>query len=398
VQKPALEGGKPQRKNYLPYGQHKLTSTDIAGAERVLRSKWITQGPVVDDFEKAFATKIGCRYAVSVNSGTAALHTAIASLGLRPSDEVLTTPLTFIATINSILYVGGKPVFADIDPTTLNLDAKDAEGRITENTKAVIFVHFAGNPAGFQDVIQLSRDRRLSVIDDASHALGARHSGKMIGSFTESITTFSFHPVKHITTGEGGMVATASESVAQFAKAFRNHGITREARERYGPRSPWTYDVEYLGWNYRLNDIGSAIGISQLKRLETGLARRAAIARFYGQQFKDLPQIEIPSNQVDNTHAWHLYTTILREGELRINRDRFVEALRAENIGATVHYPPAHLFSFHREKLDYKEGDFPVAESVSRRIVSLPIFPSMSSKDCEDVTQAVKKILDFYAK
>lgn len=398
MKKPALEGGRPQRKQYLPYGQHRLSSLDIAAATRVLKSKWITQGPIVDEFEKAFSTRIGCRYAVSVNSGTAALHAATASLGLGPGDEVLTTPLTFIATINAIIYAGARPVLADIDPLTLNLDAKEAENRINENTRAIIFVHYAGNPSGFADIIQLSQNRQLSLIDDASHALGARYNDRTIGSFAESISTFSFHPVKHITTGEGGMVATANKEAAEFAKTFRNHGITREVRERYGANAPWYYDVGLLGWNYRLNDIGSAIGLSQLQRLESVLAKRTAIAQFYQREFRNLPKIELPSTQANAMHAWHLYTVILREEELTIDRDKFVEALRAENIGATVHYSPAHLFSFHRNRLGYREGDFPNAESVSRRIVSLPIFPDMSRTDCDDVVQAVRKVLNFYAR
>lgn len=398
MRKPALEGGKPQRRQYLPYGQHKLTPTDIMGAQKVLKSRWITQGPVVDDFEKAFADAIGCRYTVAVNSGTAALHAAAASLGLGPRDEVLTTPLTFIATVNAILHVGAKPVFADIDPTTLNLDPKDVASRINSNTRAIVFVHFAGNPAGFGSTIDLCSKYRLSLIDDASHALGARCNGRMIGSFEESITTFSFHPVKHITTGEGGMMATSSETTAEFARSFRNHGITRESPERHGPRTSWNYDVKLLGWNYRLNDIGCAIGLSQLKRLERGLARRAAIARFYEQQFKHMPQIQTPSTRPGTMHAWHLYTIILREDELSIGHDRFIAALRAENIGAALHYPPAHLFSFHRDRLGYKEGDFPNAELVSHSIVSLPIFPSMSRADCQDVVQAVRKVVNFYAR
>jgi perosamine synthetase len=398
VQKPALEGGKPQRERYLPYGQHKLTSNDIDAAIRVLKSKWITQGPIVDEFENAFATRIGCRHAIAVNSGTAALHAAVASLNLSPGDEVITTPLTFIATINAILYVGAKPTFADINPETLNIDPKDAASRITEKTKAMIFVHFAGNPSGFGDAVELSHNHQLSLIDDASHALGAKCKGRMIGSTNESISTFSFHPVKHITTGEGGMVTTGDAEKAEFIKTFRNHGITSQARERYGANAPWHYDATLLGWNYRLNGVGCALGMSQLQRLSGLLAKRTKIARFYDREFKDLAQIQLQSIETDCQHAWHLYPVILRLEELTVDRDKFLSALRAENIGATVHYSPAHLFSFHRSRLGYKEGDFPIAESVSNRIVSLPNFPSMSQADCNDVVQAVKKLLTYYSK
>lgn len=398
MQKPALEGGKPQRRRYLPYGQHKLTRNDIDAVVRVLKSKWITQGPIVDEFESAFAAKIGCRHAIAVNSGTAALHAAVASLNLKPGDEVITTPLTFIATINAILYVGAKPTFADIDPETLNLDPKDAAHRITKNTKAIIFVHFAGNPSGFGDVVELSQNRPLSLIDDASHALGAKYKGRMIGSFSESISTFSFHPVKHITTGEGGMVTTGDAEKAEFIKTFRNHGLTSQARERYGSNAPWHYDATLLGWNYRLNGVGCALGISQLNRLRNVLEKRVAIARFYDREFKDLPQIQLQSMEPGCDHAWHLYPVILKLEQLTVDRDRFLSALRAENIGATVHYSPAHLFSFHRDRLGYKEGDFPIAEATSNRIISLPIFPSMSHADCKDVVQAVRKLLTFYSR
>ena len=398
MQKPALEGGKPQRRRYLPYGQHKLTSKDIDAAIRVLKSKWITQGPIVDEFEKAFATRIGCKHAIAVSSGTAALHAAVASLGLKPGDEVLTTPLTFIATINAILYVGAKPVLADINPETLNLDSNDAADRINEGTKALIFVHFAGNPSGFAAITSLCRSRHISLIDDASHALGATCQGKAVGSFDESVSTFSFHPVKHITTGEGGMVTTADRERAEFVRTFRTHGITSQARERHGAKAPWSYDVQTLGWNYRLSDIGSALGLSQLRRLKQVLVKRASIAKFYQREFKDLPQIQLQSVEPGNRHAWHLYEILLRSDELTVDRDRFLAALRAENIGATVHYSPAHLFSFHRRVLGYMEGAFPIAESVSRRIVSLPIFPTMSRIDCEDVAQAVRKVVSFYAR
>jgi dTDP-4-amino-4,6-dideoxygalactose transaminase len=398
MRKPALEGGKPQRKSYLPYGHHKLTTADLQQVERVLKSNWITQGPVVDEFEKVFAKKIGCNYAVSLSSGTAAIHTAMASLGLKAGDEVLTTPLTFIATINSILYVGAKPVLADIDPNTMNLDPKDVERRVTGNARAVIFVHFTGSPAGFRDVIQISQEHGLKLVDDASHALGAKCNGKMVGSFEESVSTFSFHPVKHVTTGEGGMLTTASTETAEFAKTFRNHGLRRVTVDRSGSHTSWTYDVGMLGWNYRLNDIGSALGISQLRRLESGLAKRAAIARFYSKEFRDIPQIKTPAIDPDVKPAWHLYTIVLQEDGLKIDRDRFIEALRAENIGAALHYPPAHLFSYHRERLGFKEGDFPVAESISRRIVSLPIFPTMTRTDRGDVVEAVRKVVEFYTK
>lgn len=398
MDKPALEGGRPQRKYYLPYGQHRLTVADIRRAETVLRSKWITQGPVIDQFEGSFARMIGCRYAIALNSGTAALHTAVASLGLEPGDEVITTPLTFIATVNSILYVGAKPVLADINPGTLNLDQGEVAKLISPKTKAIIFVHFAGNPTGFKNILQLSKDSGLALIDDASHALGARSDGKMIGSFKESVTVFSFHPVKHITTGEGGMIVTANERTAAFARVFRNHGIDREARARHGAAAPWSYDIKSLGWNYRLTDIGAAIGLSQLERLEAGLTKRAKIAQFYSKRFADLPQIEIPSQEGNVRHAWHLYPVLINERELKVDRDRFIQLLRAENIGAAVHYPPAHLFSFHLSRLGYKQGDFPNAEDASRHIVSLPIFPAMSKADCEDVTHGVRKIVRFYAR
>jgi len=395
---PAFEGGKPQRRRYLPYGQHNLTPTDVNAAIRVLRSKWITQGPIVDEFEEAFSKAIGCEHAVAVNSGTAALHAAVASLNLKPSDEVITTPLTFVATINAILFAGAKPRLADIDPMTLNLDPKAVADRLTENTRAVIFVHFAGNPSGFGDFIELSRDRQLSLIDDASHALGAKHNKRRIGSFHESTSTFSFHPVKHVTTGEGGMVTTADAKKADFIRAFRNHGITSQARERYGTTAPWHYDAQFLGWNYRLNDISCSLGSSQLRRLGNILARRAAIAEFYQRKFKGTPQIELQTVRTDCQHAWHLFPILLRLEALDVDRDRFLSALRAENIGAAVHYSPAHLFSFHRRVLGYKKGDFPVAESVSSRIISLPIFPTMTRRDCDDVVRAVKKLMDYYAK
>ncbi len=386
---PAVLGGRPTRDRMLPYGRQDVQESDIQAVAEVLRSDWLTNGPTVARFEEAFAKQVGARFAVAFSSGTAALHAAACVAGIGQGDEVILSPLTFLASANCILYCGATPVFADIDPETLNLDPKRAEEKLSPRTRAVLPVHFAGLPCAMGALQALADPRHLTLIEDAAHALGAREAGRPIGSLSP-LTTFSFHPVKHITTGEGGMVTTDDPQLGSGLRRFRNHGIEREVRER---QATWRQDMVDLGYNYRLSDIHSALGLSQLSRLEASLARREQIAATYQEAFAELREVTVAPTRADCRHAWHIYPLRLQPERLREDRETIFQALRAENIGASVHYLPVHLHPYYRERFGTRWGMCPAAEAAADRLLSLPLFPRMTDGDVADVVAAVRKVI-----
>jgi perosamine synthetase len=393
----AIYGGAPVREKLLPYGRQSLDDEDIRAVVRVLKSDWLTTGPKVDEFEDQFAAWIGARYAISFSSGTAALHGAAFAATLGPGDEAITTPLTFCATANCILYQGATPVFADVSRDTLNLDPREVFEKLTvrtsSRTKAIIAVDYAGHPAALDELGRLAKTHGVLLIEDACHALGAEFQGKRVGSIAD-MTVFSFHPVKHLTTGEGGMVATNDARLAETLRRFRNHGITAEARQRH-ESGQWFYEMVMLGFNYRLTDIACALGLSQLEKLGANLARRREIAARYAEAFRDLPAIVIPAVRDDVVPAWHLYPVRLQLELLGTGRGEIFQAVRAENIGVNVHYIPVHQHPYYRERFNNEAG-FPVAEDAYERLMSLPMFHSMRAQDVEDVIHAVRKVVTFY--
>ena len=390
----AIDGGSPVRNTLLPYGRQSVDEADIQVVVDVLRSSWLTTGPKVDEFEQAFAAYVGAGYAVSFSSGTAALHAAAFTAGLKPGDEAITTPLTFAATANCILYQGATPVFADVSRDTLNIDPPQVEKKITPRTRAIIPVDYAGHPADLDSAIGFARKHGLIVIEDACHALGAEYRGSRVGSLAD-MTVFSFHPVKHITTGEGGMVATNNPKFAETLRRFRNHGISSDARQRQSA-GQWHYEMVLLGFNYRLPDIVCALGMEQLKKLEPNLSRRRTIAAMYDAAFRHLPGIIPPAVMSEVNPAWHLYPVRLDLEKLSAHRGQIFRALRAENIGVNVHYIPVHLHPYYRDRFGYRGGEFPIAEDAYSRLISLPMFHSMSDQDVADVIHAVKKMLANY--
>jgi UDP-4-amino-4,6-dideoxy-N-acetyl-beta-L-altrosamine transaminase len=392
----AVHGGQPVRKTLLPYGHQNVDEDDIRAVVEVLRSDWITTGPKVAEFEEAFAEYVGARYAVSFSSGTAALHGAAFAAGLGPGDEAITTPLTFCATANCVLYQGASPVFADVCSDTLNLDADAVARRITSHTKAILPVDYAGHPADLDPLLELADRHGLVVIEDACHALGAEYKGRRVGSISH-MTVFSFHPVKHITTGEGGMVTTDDAELARRLRMFRNHGIDSDARQRQA-QGQWYYEMLTLGYNYRLTDIGCALGLSQLRRLDANLARRREIAARYNASFHDIRAVILPAVRPNVNPAWHLYPIRLDLPKLRVGRAEIFRALRAENIGVNVHYIPVHLHPYYRERFGYQGGECPGAERAYEQLVSLPMFHGMTDQDIEDVIRAVRKVLEYYAR
>ena len=393
----AIHGGSPVRKSLLPYGRQSLDDADIQAVVEVLKSDWLTTGPKVGEFEERFAAWVGARHAVSFSSGTAALHGAAFAAGLEAGDEAITTPMTFCATANCILYQGATPVFADVSPDTLNLDPKEVSKKVSARTKAIFAVDYAGHPAALDELgqaeTQVPQGRSPLLIEDACHALGAEYRGKRVGGIAD-MTVFSFHPVKHLTTGEGGMVTTNDARLAEILRRFRNHGISSEARQRQ-EAGQWFYEMVLLGFNYRLTEIACALGLSQLERLDANVARRREIAAQYGEAFRDLPAIVIPAVREDVNPAWHLYPIRLKLEMLAVGRGEIFQALRAENIGVNVHYIPVHQHPYYRERSKSKES-YPVTEHAYERLISLPMFHSMTVQDVEDVIHALLKVVTHY--
>ncbi|HKI25813.1 MAG TPA: UDP-4-amino-4,6-dideoxy-N-acetyl-beta-L-altrosamine transaminase [Candidatus Sulfotelmatobacter sp.] len=392
----ALHGGSPVRKTLLPYGRQSVDEADIQAVVDVLRSDWLTTGPKVGEFEEIFALRVGAAHAVSFTSGTAALHAAAFAAGLKPGDEAITTPLTFAATANCVLYQGATPVFADVSNDTINLDPERALSKISAKTRVVIPVDYAGHPADMAAFTDIARRHGLIVIEDACHALGAEYGGRRVGSIAD-MTVFSFHPVKHVTTGEGGMVTTDNPQLAETLRRFRNHGISSDARQRQ-KAGQWHYEMVLLGFNYRLPDVACALGIEQLKRLDANLARRRQIAAEYTAAFREVPGVISPAVRSDVNPAWHLYPIRLDLEKLTADRSEIFRALRAENIGVNVHYIPVHTHPYYRERFGYRGGEFPVAENAYARLISLPMFHGMITQDVKDVIAAVTKVCSAYLK
>jgi perosamine synthetase len=392
----AADGGVPVRSTLLPYGRQSIGEDDVQAVIDVLRSDWLTIGPKVAEFEEAFAAYVGAKFAVSFSSGTAALHGAAFVAGLRPGDDAITSPLTFAATANCILYQGATPVFADVCADTLNLDPQEVAERITPHTRALLPVDYAGHPADMDAMLALAERHGLVVIEDACHALGAEYQRCRVGS-SAHMTVFSFHPVKHLTTGEGGMVTTGRADYAEALRRFRNHGISSDARQRQA-EGQWYYKMTLLGFNYRLSDISCALGLSQLNKLEANLGRRREIARRYNAAFSNLDAVEMPVVRDHVTPAWHLYPIRVCPEKLSVGRGEIFRALRTENIGVNVHYIPVHLHPYYRDQFGYRGGEFPVAEDAYDRVISIPMFHGMSHVDVEDVIRAVNKVVGHYAK
>ena len=390
----AIQGGTPVRKTLLPYGHQSIDEADIRAVVETLRSDWLTTGPKIAEFEQAFAIRTGAKHAVSFSSGTAALHAAAFTAGLKAGDEAITSPLTFVATANCVLYQGAVPVFADVSPDTLNLDPEQVVARLTSRTRAILPVDYAGHPADLDPVLQLAERHGLVVIEDASHALGAEYKSRPVGSLSH-MTVFSFHPVKHITTGEGGMVTTDNAQFAETLRRFRNHGISSDARQRQSA-GQWHYEMVLLGFNYRLTDIACALGIQQLKKLEANLSRRRQIAERYAEAFRQISEVIAPAVRPAVNPAWHLFPILIDGVKLKADRGQVFRALRAENIGVNVHYIPVHRHPYYSERFGYRGGEYPVAEDAYERLISLPMFHGMSDQDAEDVIRAVDKVISHF--
>lgn len=388
----AMLGGGPVRETFLPYARHTIEADDLAAVADVLGGDWLTQGPTVARFEEALALVGGAAYAVAFSSGTAALHAACWVAGLGPGDEAITTPLTFAATANAVVYQSASPVFADIDAATLNLDPDAVKRAATDRTRALLPMDFAGLPCDYDVLLPLAREHGWIVIQDAAHSLGGAYGGRPVGALAD-MTIFSFHPAKLITCGEGGAVLTNDPRLADRLKRMRHHGI------RYpDPGEPWRYEIEEPGHNYRITDFQCALGLNQLRKLEKFLASRDRLARRYRDRLAGSPFVELPSHPSGRRHGWHLFVALLRLDRLSADQDTILKALRAENIGVQLHYPLVYRHPFYANRFGYAPGLCPVAEEIERRLMTLPLFPSMTEADQDHVLRALDKVFSHFAR
>jgi perosamine synthetase len=388
----AIDGGQPVRASLLPYAHQVIDDSDIEAVTAALRSDWLTTGPRVGEFEAALADATGARHAIAFSSGTAALHGATAVAGLGPGDEAITTPMTFVATANAVLYVGATPSFADVEPGSLLIAPPAVAAAITERTKAIIAVDYAGQPADYTALRALADavpGEPLTIIADASHSLGATFEGRAVGTLAD-LTVLSLHPAKIMTTGEGGAVLTDRPDFAAALRRFRNHGIETEL----AARRDWTYAMVELGYNYRLTDFAAALGQAQLERLDTWLARRRSLAAGYAERLAGHWALELPVVDPRADPAWHFMFIRLRSDRLRVDRSAVYHALRAEGIGVNVHYIPVHQHPFYRERASGMS--FPVAEAAYERLLTLPLHAGMSDGDLDDVIAAIDKVTSAY--
>jgi len=368
----------------IPYGRQWVDENDIQAVVDVLQSDWLTTGPKVEEFEHAFAGYVGARYAVAVSNGTAALHTAMFALGVGPGDEVIIPPMTFVATANVVVFQGGTPVFTDVHADTLLIDPRKVQEKITSRTKAIIAVDYAGQPCDYDALHSIAKKNGLALVADACHSLGAEYKGNKVGTLAD-LTVFSFHPVKHITTGEGGMIATDDQELAERMRTFRNHGIEVDHAKR-AEQGTWYYEMTDLGYNYRITDFQCALGLSQLERLPSFLQRRRGIAKMYDQAFASLVGINPLHRSHDVESSFHLYV-------IRVNdRERVFAQLREKGIGVNVHYLPIHLQPYYQKTLGTGDGLCPVAEEVFKHILSIPLFPQMNDNDIERVVTVIEEI------
>ncbi len=371
----------------IPYGKHLITDDDIKAVTDVLHSDWLTTGPAVGEFERLFAETVTAKYAVAMSSGTAALHAMMSVLAIKPGDEVIIPSMTFAATANCVVYQGGKPVFADVDADTLLLDPISVEEKITPATKAIIAVDYAGQPCDYNSLIDIAKKYNIALTADACHSLGAEYHGRKAGSLAQ-MSAFSFHPVKHITTGEGGMVSTDSKKTAQALQKFRNHGIDTDHHQR---GTSWYYEMTNLGYNYRLSDIQCALGISQLPKNSEWLIKRQKIAARYDQAFSSLPGISPLKKHKNIYHAYHLYVVRLNSKVIGKSRKTIFQKLRQAGIGVNVHYIPVHLHPYYRNNFGTHPGDCPIAEEAYKEIISLPMFPGLQRPEQDEVIEQISK-------
>ena len=390
-----------KRENFLPFALPDIGEAEYLEVKDAMQSGWITTGPKTKLFEKEFATKVGAKHAIAVSSCTAAMHLSLEAIGLQPGDEVITSPYTFASTGEVIRYFQADPVFVDINPHDFNINTDLIENAITDRTRAIMPVHFAGLPVNMDEITKIAQKYNLAIIEDAAHAFPTNYKGRLIGvtrsksggHIDKSIVCFSFYATKTITTGEGGMICTDNDEIADRCRIMALHGISRDAWKRYTSEGNWYYEIMAPGYKYNMTDLASAIGLVQLKKVEQMRNRRKEIAYRYNESFYHYPQVQIPETGNDDEHAWHLYTLRLNKGSLKIDRNKFIDDLKARNIGTSVHFIPLHTHPYYKETYGYAPEDFPVAYSEFQKVISLPIYSKMSDQDVTDVINSVIEII-----
>jgi len=382
----------PVRSQLLPYCVPDIRQEEIDEVVDTLRSGWITTGPKVQAFERRFAEYVGAQSAVAVNSCTGGLHVALAAADIGPGDEVIVPTVTFAATANVVILRGATPVLVDVEPDTLNIAPEAIEAAVTSRTRAVIPVHLYGHPVDVDGVLEMAGRHGLLTIEDAAHAIATEWRGRRIGSMGYA-TVFSFYAIKNLTTAEGGMITTNDEEYAERMRIWTLHGISRDAWKRYSAEGSWYYEVVLPGYKYNMTDIQAALGLRQLDRIEWITRRRAELAARYDDGLGDLAELELPACRANIRHAWHIYAIRLRLERLTVDRATFIDALRAEGIGTSVHFIPLHRHPYYRERFGYRPSDFPVADDAYQRLVSLPLYPRMSDEDADDVVEAVRRVV-----
>ncbi|MGR0117935.1 DegT/DnrJ/EryC1/StrS family aminotransferase [Bacillus halotolerans] len=381
-----------KRNHFLPYSLPLIGKEEIQEVTETLESGWLSKGPKVQQFEKEFAAFVGAKHAVALNSCTAALFLALKAKGVGPGDEVITSPLTFSSTANTIIHTGATPVFADIDEKTLNIDPEKLETAVTPRTKAVVPVHFGGQSCDMDAILAIAQTHGLFVLEDAAHAVYTTYKQRMIGSIGDA-TAFSFYATKNLATGEGGMLTTDDEELADKIRVLSLHGMSKGAWNRYSSNGSWYYEVESPGYKMNMFDLQAALGLHQLKRLDDMQKRREEIAGQYQAAFQQIPGLITPFVHNEGRHAWHLYVLQVDEKQAGVTRDEMITALKDEyNIGTSVHFIPVHIHPYYQKKFGFKETDYPLAMKYYKRTLSLPLYPSMSDEDVNDVIEAVRDI------
>lgn len=396
MEKLAINGGYPVRGGKIYYGRQWVEEDDIQAVEAVLRSDYITCGPKVDEMERNLCEYTGAKYAVAVNSGTSALHCACIAAGIKEGDEVITTPITFAASANCALYCGAKPVFADINPYTYNIDPESIRTKITSKTKAIIAVDYTGQAVQIDEIKKICEENNLVFIEDAAHSIGTKYKGKHVGSIAD-MTCFSFHPVKTITGGEGGAILTNDETFYKRLVLAHSHGITRDnaLMEEAPHEGIWYYEQIALGYNYRLTDFQAALIVNQLRKIDIFIKRRKEIVKRYNEAFSDIPEIFIQQEISESDTCRHLYIIQLKLNMLKCSRREFFDAMSEENVQCQIHYIPVYWFPYY-ERMGYIRGLCPNAEEMYKGIMSIPLYPKMTDQDVEDVIHAVKKVVENY--
>jgi UDP-4-amino-4,6-dideoxy-N-acetyl-beta-L-altrosamine transaminase len=370
---------------------------EIKEVVNTLRSGWITTGPKTQKFEQDFASYVNAKYAVALNSGTAALHLALEAIDLKKGDEVITTPFTFTATAEVVTYFGAKPVFADIKEDTYNIDPEEIEKKITKRTKVIIPVHYAGHPCDMDKIMKLARKYKLKVIVDAAHAIGSEYKKQMVGSIAD-ITCFSFHAVKNLTTAEGGMLITNNKKIADRVRIQALHGINKDAWKRYSKEGSWYYEITEQGFKYNMMDIQASLGIWQLRKIKKFNAIREKIAEDYNKQLGRMDEIKLPTVKENVKTSWHLYPIVIDLRQLKINRNQFIEELKKRDIGTSVHFIPLNLQPYYQQHYNYKPGQFSVAEKIYSGIISLPLYPGLQRKQVKYICKTIKKLVKEHRK